>query len=179
MESTTPVRVARQQAHNVQLITNATSTDSCGAAVLFDVRHSIVVVVITYHNTAYTCALSSDVGRTCGSATTRWYFDSQNRRCISFTYYGCDGNPNNFASKYLCETYCGVGGSFPPEYLFHFPTHRLSQWRCRVSRNNNKLRTCVQSCSAMSEWLRVRYSRRRWQQYSKSLLSNKRYVVRC
>lgn len=67
-------------------------------------------IIYDMPNTAYTCSLSSDSGRTCGAATSRWYYDTSDQRCVSFTYYGCDGNPNNFASKYLCEVYCGVGG---------------------------------------------------------------------
>ena len=112
---------------------------------------------------AYTCSLSADSGRTCGAATSRWYYDTSNQRCVSFTYYGCDGNPNNFPSKYLCEVYCGVGGeAFFPGGTFNSNVDRMSEWRCRVSRAGDKCNSRVQPLDHLPQWTRLRHCGRGW-----------------
>ena len=59
---------------------------------------------------AYTCTLTSQVGVQCGVQSTRWFYDTTTQSCQTFTYLGCGGNSNNFPSRLLCESYCGVGG---------------------------------------------------------------------
>lgn len=57
---------------------------------------------------AYTCSLSSKSGAVCGPAVTRWYYDSTSRSCQTFSFNGCDGNSNNFATQQDCKDYCRV-----------------------------------------------------------------------
>jgi hypothetical protein len=57
---------------------------------------------------AYTCSQSFSTGNVCGPTVTRWYYDSTNRACQTFTYNGCDGNSNNFATQQDCKEFCRV-----------------------------------------------------------------------
>lgn len=50
-------------------------------------------------SSAYTCSLSYKAGATCGPAVTRWYYDSTTRTCQTYSFNGCDGNSNNFATQ--------------------------------------------------------------------------------
>lgn len=60
---------------------------------------------------AQTCATeTSDPGTACVTPVTRWYLNTQTNRCTTFTYNGCDGNSNNFATQIDCQDYCNVGG---------------------------------------------------------------------
>lgn len=75
---------------------------------------------------SFTCSLTYDAGKVCGAPSVRYYFDTTTRRCSSFTYLGCDGEPgvspvsepgklgagnsNNFGAQSDCESYCGTGG---------------------------------------------------------------------
>lgn len=55
---------------------------------------------------ANACTLPKDVGL-CKSNIDRWYFDNIQGRCEIFSYSGCDGNFNNFASVEECQKLCG------------------------------------------------------------------------
>ncbi|VDL66548.1 unnamed protein product, partial [Nippostrongylus brasiliensis] len=57
---------------------------------------------------AYTCSLSYKSGASCGPAVTRWYYDSTSRTCQTYSFNGCDGNSNNFATQQDCKDYCRV-----------------------------------------------------------------------
>lgn len=57
---------------------------------------------------AYTCSLGSKSGAVCGPAVTRWYYDSTSRTCQTYSFNGCDGNSNNFATQQDCKDYCRV-----------------------------------------------------------------------
>ncbi|EGT50209.1 hypothetical protein CAEBREN_03914 [Caenorhabditis brenneri] len=57
---------------------------------------------------AYTCSLSYKSGASCGPAVTRWYYDSTTRTCQTYSFNGCDGNSNNFATQQDCKDYCRV-----------------------------------------------------------------------
>uniref|UniRef100_A0A914UJW3 BPTI/Kunitz inhibitor domain-containing protein n=1 Tax=Plectus sambesii TaxID=2011161 RepID=A0A914UJW3_9BILA len=62
-------------------------------------------------NKAYTCSLSADSGVQCGAGSSyKYFYNAQTQQCESFEFHGCDGNSNSFASRELCEEYCGVGG---------------------------------------------------------------------
>ncbi|KAI0222387.1 Papilin [Lamellibrachia satsuma] len=51
------------------------------------------------------CSLPTDAG-TCDNNTMRWYFNSESKSCIEFSYRGCGGNRNNFKTKIECVTAC-------------------------------------------------------------------------
>jgi hypothetical protein len=38
---------------------------------------------------------------------TRWYYDQESDSCKTFTFHGCKGNKNNFASEEKCMEVCG------------------------------------------------------------------------
>lgn len=60
------------------------------------------------YTAAHTCSLSPKRGATCGPAVTRWYYHSSSRTCQTFSFSGCDGNSNNFATQQDCKDYCRV-----------------------------------------------------------------------
>ncbi|XP_028411079.1 four-domain proteases inhibitor-like [Dendronephthya gigantea] len=53
------------------------------------------------------CALNPEKGA-CNSMTTRWYYDLRLKKCKTFKYGGCFGNPNNFRTMDDCMMRCGV-----------------------------------------------------------------------
>lgn len=42
----------------------------------------------------------------CDGSEVKYYYDVRDRNCKEFTYSGCDGNGNRFASKHECESVC-------------------------------------------------------------------------
>ncbi|XP_053193373.1 kunitz-type protease inhibitor 1-like [Scomber japonicus] len=42
----------------------------------------------------------------CRASHTRWYYDPLNRKCLRFTFGGCDGNDNNFETIEKCSETC-------------------------------------------------------------------------
>jgi len=55
------------------------------------------------------CIVQRDSGP-CRSNHTRYYYDSENRKCLPFAYGGCRGNRNNFDSIDKCDKVCGFLG---------------------------------------------------------------------
>ncbi|XP_060071162.1 ESX-1 secretion-associated protein EspI-like [Ylistrum balloti] len=58
-----------------------------------------------------TCRLPPASGtNTCPGAveTQRFFFQQNGDLCLPFTYYGCDGNGNNFASTFTCTMQCNA-----------------------------------------------------------------------
>ena len=51
------------------------------------------------------CFLPMEIGP-CQSFDSRWYFNADKGHCIEFFFGGCDGNTNNFKTKYECEKMC-------------------------------------------------------------------------
>lgn len=46
---------------------------------------------------------------------TRFFFDTQTGKCLTFNYTGCDGNRNNFDSESECDLTCnGLQGPVTP-----------------------------------------------------------------
>uniref|UniRef100_A0A0N4Z525 BPTI/Kunitz inhibitor domain-containing protein n=1 Tax=Parastrongyloides trichosuri TaxID=131310 RepID=A0A0N4Z525_PARTI len=56
----------------------------------------------------YVCNLDYDAGKfpAVGSHTPRFYFAKEYNSCMIFTYYGSQGNPNNFDNFNDCMRYC-------------------------------------------------------------------------
>jgi len=55
------------------------------------------------------CQLSPERGR-CKAARQKWYYDSSTGECRDFTWGGCGGNANKFATKTFCERVCKPAG---------------------------------------------------------------------
>ena len=55
--------------------------------------------------TEFVCKLPKGPG-SCGAYTQRWWFNANTGNCEQFTYTGCQGNDNNFASYTDCQTFC-------------------------------------------------------------------------
>ncbi|XP_062816999.1 tissue factor pathway inhibitor isoform X2 [Anolis carolinensis] len=53
----------------------------------------------------------------CRHKLTRYYYDVKNKRCRPFTYSGCGGNYNNYATYEQCAQKCEPFGS--PDYSKH------------------------------------------------------------
>ncbi|XP_025033037.1 chelonianin-like [Python bivittatus] len=51
------------------------------------------------------CRLPPATG-SCLALFERWYYNPKVRRCLTFTYGGCGGNPNNFRTRRSCELAC-------------------------------------------------------------------------
>ena len=51
------------------------------------------------------CALPYDAGP-CTAAMTRYWFNVETGRCEEFTWGGCEGNANNYATRAECEDDC-------------------------------------------------------------------------
>uniref|UniRef100_A0A224Y2M9 Pancreatic trypsin inhibitor n=1 Tax=Rhipicephalus zambeziensis TaxID=60191 RepID=A0A224Y2M9_9ACAR len=51
------------------------------------------------------CNLPPDTGL-CKASIPKFYFNSTVRKCLIFTYGGCGGNENNFASEHECKQRC-------------------------------------------------------------------------
>lgn len=51
------------------------------------------------------CELAIDVGF-CDAAIPRYAYDNGAGKCVPFTYGGCDGNANNFATLEACQVEC-------------------------------------------------------------------------
>jgi len=69
----------------------------------------------TCRNPADACGLPKDLGVGSGSET-RFFFNKEKCKCISFSYKGEAGNANNFESKNECETVCSAFEP-PPECM--------------------------------------------------------------
>ncbi|PIC37384.1 hypothetical protein B9Z55_016028 [Caenorhabditis nigoni] len=56
----------------------------------------------------YTCGLQYDAGKfgSSGKHTPRYFFSKNYKNCMLFTFYGRDGNANNFATYNECKNFC-------------------------------------------------------------------------
>lgn len=51
------------------------------------------------------CVLPADPGL-CLAFFPKWFYDVHTNECQMFIYGGCQGNSNNFHSKFDCEKLC-------------------------------------------------------------------------
>ena len=70
---------------------------------LFGYRLQNLLFVVAFYSDI--CQLAADAGP-CLASQTRYYYDPNRRSCRQFTYGGCLGNENNFASAESCERHC-------------------------------------------------------------------------
>ncbi|KAL6743976.1 hypothetical protein Aduo_016956 [Ancylostoma duodenale] len=59
----------------------------------------------TWEETTDVCKMPRSSGP-CRDAMSMWYFDSSDETCKQFTYSGCRGNENRFATKEQCDRKC-------------------------------------------------------------------------
>ena len=64
-------------------------------------RRSVCVLIFHF----VVCQLPRDPGP-CTARHTKFYFDTETRRCVEFTYGGCQGNANKFSTQSECERTC-------------------------------------------------------------------------
>jgi hypothetical protein len=55
----------------------------------------------------------------CNGTFERWGYDKESDSCVQFSYGGCKGNKNNFATEGACEHHCKKPGIGKSEYK-HF-----------------------------------------------------------
>jgi len=61
-----------------------------------------------------TCTLPADRGP-CGGNLARWFHNLVTERCESFSWSGCGGNANRFATREACEATCTATCILPPQ----------------------------------------------------------------
>ncbi|CAO2602901.1 Tissue factor pathway inhibitor 2, partial [Lemmus lemmus] len=61
-----------------------------------------------FHKVPSFCSSPKDEGL-CSANLTRYYFNSRNKACETFTYTGCGGNENNFYYLDDCDHACAKG----------------------------------------------------------------------
>ena len=71
---------------------------------LFSAVCALPVLVVLFLFSAV-CALPVLVGG-CSDSLARFYYDPASQLCKPFTYTGCSGNQNNFASLQDCQNIC-------------------------------------------------------------------------
>ncbi|EJD73670.1 hypothetical protein LOAG_18918 [Loa loa] len=86
---------------------------------------------------AYICSLPLHQGNSCGmTAVTRFYFNVARLNCIEFTYNGCGGNLNNFASLDQCNNFC-LSSACPSGDITYINPSTLIPLSCRTDMTNS------------------------------------------
>uniref|UniRef100_A0A914UM15 BPTI/Kunitz inhibitor domain-containing protein n=1 Tax=Plectus sambesii TaxID=2011161 RepID=A0A914UM15_9BILA len=96
-------------------------TATCSASVSCPTTHECAIITSGTNavnrccpTKAYICALPPQTGTMCGSSTQlRYYFNIVTQQCTSFSYNGCNGNMNNFATLTECNDFCFSSGKNP------------------------------------------------------------------
>lgn len=96
------------------------------------------------------CTGSSEYGL-CKGLISRWFYDEIDQVCKQFSYSGCGGNGNNYATKDSCQSRCAPepnsvkcsGGGIPLKDSFGVNlvncdlTTCLSGYKCNVIQNQS------------------------------------------
>lgn len=99
--------------------TNSTSTPSLESTnttmtnVTATLSTNITTAIKTMEPTVDTkdiCLLDPMSGP-CKASVRRYFYNSTSKKCEMFTYGGCDGNKNNFASMEICDEKCAEKSS--------------------------------------------------------------------
>uniref|UniRef100_A0A915D1X8 BPTI/Kunitz inhibitor domain-containing protein n=1 Tax=Ditylenchus dipsaci TaxID=166011 RepID=A0A915D1X8_9BILA len=68
---------------------------------------------------AHICSLPPQQGNLCTKTpVTKWYFNIVTKECGKFSFNGCNGNLNNFASLEQCTNFCSSSACAPGEITF-------------------------------------------------------------
>ncbi|VDN20575.1 unnamed protein product, partial [Gongylonema pulchrum] len=86
---------------------------------------------------AYICSLPPQQGSSCSSSTaSRYYFNIVTKECTRFTYNGCNGNLNNFATLEQCNNFCLSSACAPGDIAYVNPNTRMP-FECSTTVSNS------------------------------------------
>ncbi|VDM45373.1 unnamed protein product [Toxocara canis] len=86
---------------------------------------------------AYICSLPPQQGSSCSaSAAARYYFNIVTKECTQFTYNGCSGNLNNFATIEQCNNFCLSAACTPGDMAYVNPNTRMP-YECNAGLSNS------------------------------------------
>ncbi|KHJ78419.1 Kunitz/Bovine pancreatic trypsin inhibitor domain protein [Oesophagostomum dentatum] len=60
----------------------------------------------------------------CLASLRRFGYDPTTKKCVKFTYGGCDGNENNFATRAECRETCKDYSTYDPRDVCKLPAER-------------------------------------------------------
>lgn len=66
---------------------------------------------LDYETARHVCSLQPDAG-VCRGSYKRFFYDPNKQDCKQFEYGGCRGNQNNFLTREVCLSTCGIVKSF-------------------------------------------------------------------
>uniref|UniRef100_A0A1I7XAX5 Kunitz/Bovine pancreatic trypsin inhibitor domain protein n=1 Tax=Heterorhabditis bacteriophora TaxID=37862 RepID=A0A1I7XAX5_HETBA len=85
----------------------------------------------------YICSLPPQQGSSCSSsAAARYYFNIVTKECTQFTYNGCSGNLNNFATLEQCNNFCLSAACTPGDVAYVNPNTNLP-YECNAALSNS------------------------------------------
>src|SRR4051794_10536336 len=76
------------------------------------------------------CSQPQQIGA-CFAFTNRWFYNTRTGNCEQFTYSGCLGNDNNFATYNDCSTRCSsTSGTHYCYYYYSYSYNYYCSTRC-------------------------------------------------
>ncbi|PIO52956.1 Kunitz/Bovine pancreatic trypsin inhibitor domain protein, partial [Teladorsagia circumcincta] len=76
-------------------------------------------------------------GSSCSSsAASRYYFNIVTKECTQFTYNGCSGNLNNFATVEQCNNFCLSAACTPGDVAYVNPNTNMP-YECNAALSNS------------------------------------------
>ncbi|CAI2349048.1 unnamed protein product [Caenorhabditis sp. 36 PRJEB53466] len=86
---------------------------------------------------AHICSLPPQQGSSCSSsAAARFYFNIVTKECTQFTYNGCSGNLNNFATLEQCNNFCLSAACTPGDVAYVNPNTNMP-YECNAALSNS------------------------------------------